>query len=87
MDFSLKNVRSKLHKLNDSVQKQIMSWLKPAKSSVIFGTLNDVTHSKSQLIAENALLRQQLIVLNRQINKPKFTPLDRLWWLPQGSEL
>lgn len=78
MDISVKNVGSKLHKVNQAVQKQIMKWLKPATSSLIIGTINDVTRSKSQLITENALLRQQLIVLNRQIKKPKFTPLDRL---------
>src|SRR5947209_1877364 len=30
-------------------------------------------------MAENALLRQQLLVLNRQSDKPKFQPVDRLW--------
>jgi hypothetical protein len=55
-----------------------MSWIKPTKPSFIIGTLNDLTRPNSQLIAENALLRQQLIVLNRQIKKPEFTPLDRL---------
>lgn len=87
MDFPLKNVRSKLHKANQAIQKHIMGWLKPAKSSLILGTLNDITRSKSQLIAENALLRQQLIVLNRQIKKPIFTPLDRLLLVGLASKV
>ncbi len=37
----------------------------------------DLFRSKTELAAENALLRQQLIVLNRQVKKPRFTPLDR----------
>ena len=37
----------------------------------------DLTRSNSQLLAENALLRQQLLVLNRQVKNPKFTPRDR----------
>ena len=38
----------------------------------------DVTKGKAALIAENALLRQQLIVLQRQVKRPVFTPRDRL---------
>jgi hypothetical protein len=32
---------------------------------LISGVLSDLTRSRSDLIVENALLRQQLIVLNR----------------------
>jgi putative transposase len=64
-----------------------MRWIKPAKTSLIIGTLNDVTRSKSQLIAENALLRQQLIVINRQVKKPQFTPLDRLLLVSLASKV
>jgi putative transposase len=34
--------------------------------------------SKTDLIVENALLRQQLIVLNRQVKKPQLTNHDRV---------
>ena len=37
-------------------------WTKPLSSSLPLGTLADLGRSKSELIAENALLRQQLIV-------------------------
>jgi putative transposase len=76
--ISLKEVRSKLYTLKQSVQKLVMNSIKPARTSLILGALNDLARSKSQLIAENALLRQQLIVINRQVKKPKFTSLDRL---------
>jgi transposase InsO family protein len=37
-----------------------------------------MTRSKADLIAENAMLRQQLIVLNRQVKRPQLTNRDRL---------
>ena len=85
--ISLKEVRIKLHTLNQSVQKLVMNSIKPVRISLILGTLNDLTRSKSQLIAENALLRQQLIVINRQVKKPKFTSLDRLLLVALASTI
>jgi putative transposase len=41
-------------------------------------TLTDLGKSKSQLIAENALLRQHLIILKRQVKRPTCTKMDRL---------
>jgi putative transposase len=38
----------------------------------------DLARGKSELIAENALLRQQLIILRRQIKRPRYTKTDRL---------
>ena len=35
----------------------------------------------SNLTAENLALRQQLIVLNRSIKRPKFKAKDRLFWI------
>ena len=42
------------------------------------GTLTDLRKSKSRLIAENALLRQQLIILRREVKRPTFTRTDRM---------
>jgi len=41
-------------------------------------TLTDLGRGKSELIAENALLRHQLIVLKRQVKRPPFTWTDRM---------
>jgi putative transposase len=41
-------------------------------------TLADLGRSKSELIAENALIRQQLIILRRQVKRPTFTRTDRI---------
>jgi len=52
-------------------------WTKPLTSSLPLGTLADLGRSKSELIAENALLRQQLIIRKRQVNRPACTKADR----------
>jgi putative transposase len=52
-------------------------WTKPDTDWLVAGTLVDVTRSKRDLIAENAFLRQQLIVLKRQTPRPRLTPKDR----------
>ena len=59
-------------------QQNLKRWIKPARPVLIFGLLSDFTHSRADLIAENALLRQQIIVLDRQINYPQLTNQDRL---------
>ena len=58
-------------------QKTFIKWTNPAKFSQIRGTVLDLTRSKADLLAENALLRQQLLVLNRQVKQPHFKPFDR----------
>ena len=50
-----------------------------ARHSIALSIAADLPRRKSELIAENALLRQQLIILHRQVKKPRFTPSDRLW--------
>ncbi len=42
------------------------------------GTLTDLARSKSELVAENALLRQQLIILRRHVKRPVCVKTDRL---------
>ena len=61
-----------------NLDKCIKKHFTPAKANLAIGTFTDVTRSKSSLVAENALLRQQLIVLQRQVTKPKLRPIDRV---------
>jgi len=44
----------------------------------VLGTLSDLTRGKAELLVENALLRQQLIILRRQIKQPIYRKTDRL---------
>lgn len=41
------------------------------------GTGSDLLRSRAQLLAENALLRQQKLVLRRVVTRPALTPADR----------
>ena len=58
------------------LQEHLKRWIKPA-TSVLISALSDLTRSRTDLVIENALLRQQLIVLNRQIKRPRLTNPDR----------
>ncbi|MFZ2097421.1 MAG: integrase core domain-containing protein [Anaerolineales bacterium] len=53
-------------------------WTKPIAKPVIVGALSDLSRNRTDLIIENAILRQQLIVLTRQIKRPQLTHGDRL---------
>jgi putative transposase len=52
-------------------------WTQPGGDRLLIGTLADLTRSRRDLIAENAFLRQQLIVLKRQKPRPRLTRFDR----------
>jgi hypothetical protein len=57
---------------------RILAWTKPETRGQILGTLADLARSKPELVAENALLRQQLIVLRRHVKRPRLTRIDRV---------
>ena len=52
--------------------------LEPAQSHLATGTLADIPRRRTAMIAENALLRQQSVVLHRQVKTPRLTWRDRL---------
>jgi hypothetical protein len=54
-----------------------LCWTRPLSASLLLGTLADLARGKSELVAENALLRQQLIILRRQSKRPVCTTRDR----------
>jgi len=56
----------------------ILAQIKPATGTLVGGAITDVSRNKAALMAENALLRQQLIVLHRQGKRPAFMPRDRV---------
>jgi putative transposase len=61
-----------------SLHNRFVSWTKPSNSALLLGTLTDFSRSKSELVAENALLRQQLITLRRHMKRPSCTKTDRM---------
>ena len=78
-------VRGLLTSLKRSVQhwlrrmyQRLLQWTKPTNCSPLAGTLIDLARPKAELVAENALLRQQLIILRRQVKRPTCSRTDRL---------
>ncbi len=57
---------------------RFVRWTRPFTPSLLLGTIADLGRSKSELMAENALLRQQLIILKRQVKRPVYTKTDRI---------
>jgi hypothetical protein len=53
-------------------------WTKPLRTSLPLQTLADLSRSKPELVAENAPLRQQLIILRREVKRPSITRTDRV---------
>jgi putative transposase len=58
------------------LQELIKYWIRPATPVLVSGVLSDLSRSRIDLVVENALLRQQLIVLKRQVKRPQLTDPD-----------
>lgn len=71
------HVQQAVHTGVHALRTRITVWTKPANTSLIRGGLRDLVRTKPQLIIENALLRHQLIVLNRSAKRPRLTDADR----------
>lgn len=76
-----------LARLVSTLEQAFLHLSQPAHDSVALSAATDLLRSKSQLLVENALLRQQLIVLHRQVKKPRFTPSDHLWLVLLASRV
>ena len=61
-----------------SLHHRFFAWTKLDTTSLLLGTLTDLARSKSELVAENALLRQQLIIPRRQVKRPACAKTDRM---------
>ena len=64
-------------RFSGAVQNHIKRWLKPHSFTMVGGSAVDLTRSKTELIAENTFLRQQLIILQRQSKRPQLSDRDR----------
>lgn len=56
---------------------RVCLWARPVVGTHAAGTGGDLVRSRAQLLAENALLRQQLLVLRRRVAHPAIAPADR----------
>src|SRR5207248_2387189 len=66
-------VRKSVQWLNQKLQQ----WSKPTAGTVVLDSVTDLMRPKSELVLENALLRQQVIVLHRQVKRPIISNIDR----------
>ncbi len=55
----------------------IQRWVNPTSQSLMLGTVADLTRERSELVLENAFLRQQVIVLSRDRKRLTLTNKDR----------
>jgi len=62
-----------------AIERRVVAWTRPANPGVLAGAVVDITRPKAELVAENALLRQQLAILRRQVKRPRCAPADRMW--------
>ena len=78
MNPALSSLKRLIRLCLDRLHTRFVRWTRPPKTFLLLGTIADLGRSKPELIAENALLRQQLIILKRQVKRPACTKADRL---------
>ena len=61
----------------EALRPRLAAATRPPAAPLLTGTLADLARTKPQLVAHNLLLRQQLIILRRQIRRPRCTPAER----------
>ena len=71
-------------------RRRLGSAVRPATtSSLVLGAVTDLVRGKAESVAENALLRQQLIVLARSTKRPRLTRSGRAllvsWRVASGT--
>ena len=60
-----------------ALRQRLIAATKPGAQGVVVGALADLVRGRPALVAENAFLRQQLLVLRRSVKRPRCTPTDR----------
>jgi putative transposase len=70
-----------------AVKQRLRLWTKPDNHDLVLNAAMDLTRSKSQLVLENMLLRQQLVVLRRQVKRPALNWRDRALFVLLASKL
>lgn len=68
-------VRSAARRVATSISTATREALRPAPIAV--GIVRDLFRTHDQLVAENAALRQQLIVASRKVKRPALRPWER----------
>ena len=86
MNFSpFSFVRQSIDSLYQAARRRLRRWTKPDNHDLVLNVAMDLTRSKPELGLENVLLRQQLIVLKRQVKRPALTGRDRVLFVLLAS--
>jgi len=80
-------VRKSIDSLCQAARQRLRQWTKPDSHSLALSAAMDLTRSKPELVLENILLRQQLIVLKRQVKRPALSWRDRTLFVLLASKL
>ncbi len=83
----LKCVQSIVKRGLQAVGTAISRVTKPLAHGPTLGTVADLARTKPQLVAENMVLRHQLIVLSRSVKQPRFTQKDRAFFVLLANRL
>ncbi len=83
----LQRVQSIVERGLQAVRTAISRVTKPLSQSPVLSAAAALARSKPQLIAENLLLRQQLILLKRSAKRPHFTAAERGLFVLLASKL
>ena len=67
----------KLRTVCDGIARAIREALRPRPCSIVGGLATDLLRTRAELVAENALLRQQLVVVARRVKRPIFRRHER----------
>jgi putative transposase len=70
-----------------AVCRHLVAVSKPTVVPLVAGTLADLPRTKPALILENALLRQQLVILQRSVKRPRCTQTERALLVLLASRL
>jgi len=74
----IKTLIPSLKRFVNRVKLYLKQWSKPVAVSIAVEAFLDLRRNRRDLIIENAMLRQQLIVLHRQVKRPQLSQSDRL---------
>jgi hypothetical protein len=80
-------VRQSIESVYQAAKQRLRRWTKPDNHDPALYTAMDLTRTKSELLLENMLLRQQIIVLKRQAKRPALTWRDRTLFVLLASRL
>src|SRR5215213_1321014 len=70
-----------------ALRRRLLAATRPATAPLLTGAVADLARTKPELVAENALLRQQLLILRRHAKRPRCTPADRALLVLLASRL